>query len=120
GGRGGDAGAARGGAAPRHHRDRGAEGEEPAARPAGVEGDSISNIAHQLGYFETIASWRLVPALRERIDGVTVEQVGEAAAACFRTANRTIGWFDPQPPADEPPAPIGAGAGAGPAARERR
>jgi len=84
------------------------------------EGDSISNIAHQLGYFETIASWRLVPALRERIDGVTVEQVGEAAAACFRTANRTIGWFDPQPPADEPPAPIGEGAGAGPAARERR
>ena len=84
------------------------------------EGDSISNIAHQLGYFETIASWRLVPALRERIDEVTVEQVGEAAAACFRTTNRTIGWFDPQPPADEEPPPVGEGAGAGPASLQRR
>jgi zinc protease len=84
------------------------------------EGDSISNIAHQLGYFETIASWRLVPALRERIDGVTVEQVGEAAAACFRTTNRTIGWFDPQPPADEEPPPVGEGAGAGPASLQGR
>src|SRR5204862_301718 len=32
------------------------------------EGDSVSNIAHQLGYFETVASWRLVPSLRERVD----------------------------------------------------
>ena len=79
------------------------------------EGDSISNIAHQLGYFETIASWRLVPALRERIDEVTVEQVGQAAAVRFKTTNRTVGWFDPQPPAGEEAAPIGEGAGAGPA-----
>jgi zinc protease len=84
------------------------------------EGDSISNIAHQLGYFETIASWRLVPALRERIDAVTVQQVGEAAAARFKTTNRTIGWFDPQPPADEAPVPAGEGAGAGPASFHRR
>ena len=44
------------------------------------EGDSISNIAHQLGYFETVASWRLVPALGRRIDAVTPHQVAEAAA----------------------------------------
>jgi zinc protease len=84
------------------------------------EGDSVSNIAHQLGYFETIASWRLVPALRERIDEVTVQQVGEAAAARLRSTNRTIGWFDPQPPVDEAPAPAGEGAGAGPASCRRR
>jgi len=84
------------------------------------EGDSISNIAHQLGYFETIATWRLVPSLRERIDEVTVERVGEAAATCFRTTNRTIGWFDPQPSTDEAPAPVGEGAGAGPASFRRR
>ena len=31
------------------------------------EGDSITNIAHQLGYFETIASWRLVPELAQKL-----------------------------------------------------
>jgi zinc protease len=61
------------------------------------ENDSITNIAHQLGYFETIASWRVVATLRERIDAVTVEAVGNAAAARFTSNNRTIGWY--QPPA---------------------
>jgi zinc protease len=78
------------------------------------EGDSISNIAHQLGYFETIASWRIVPQLRERIDAVTLQQVAAAAANCFKSTNRTVGWFDPQPPTDEGAAPEAAGAGAGP------
>ena len=59
------------------------------------EGDSISNIAHQLGYFETIATWRLVPSLRESIDSVTLQQVGDAAGRCLKPTNRTIGWFDP-------------------------
>jgi zinc protease len=83
------------------------------------EGDSISNIAHQLGYFETIASWRLVPSLRDGIDAVTRQQVGEAAANCFKTTNRTIGWFDPRPPADEGPAPEPEGAGSGPVSVRR-
>jgi zinc protease len=78
------------------------------------EGDSISNIAHQLGYFETVASWRLVPALGQRIDAVTLQQVGEAAASRLTSTNRTIGWFDPQPPSDEDAAPVGEGAGSGP------
>ena len=79
------------------------------------EGDSISNIAHQLGYFETIASWRLVPALRDSIDSVTLQQVGEAAANCFKTTNRTVGWLTPPPPADEGASPEPQGAGSGPA-----
>jgi zinc protease len=82
------------------------------------EGDSISNIAHQLGYFETIATWRLVPSLRDRIDEVTVARVGEAAARCFKVTNRTIGWFDPQPASDV--APVGEGAGSGPASLRAR
>jgi zinc protease len=60
------------------------------------EGDSITNIGHQLGYFETIASWRIYPTLRRRIDAVTLEQVA-AAASRLTTANRTIGWFQPSP-----------------------
>jgi zinc protease len=84
------------------------------------EGDCISNIAHQLGYFETIASWRLVPELAARVDGVTLPQVGEAAATRLKSTNRTIGWFDPQPPADEEAPPVGEGAGAGPASGRAR
>jgi len=59
------------------------------------EGDSIANIAHQLGYFETIASWRMVPALAARIDAVTLGQVADAAARILRPANLTTGWFEP-------------------------
>jgi zinc protease len=61
------------------------------------ENDSITNIAHQLGYFETIASWRLVDSLRERIDAVTVDAVGAAAAARLVATSRTVGWFEPLP-----------------------
>jgi zinc protease len=61
------------------------------------ENDSITNIAHQLGYFETIASWRLVDTLRDRIDAVTLPEVTAAAVARLTTNNRTIGWFEPQP-----------------------
>jgi zinc protease len=61
------------------------------------ENDSITNIGHQLGYFETIASWRMVPSMRERIETVTVEEVSAAAAARLIPSNRTIAWFDPLP-----------------------
>ena len=61
------------------------------------ENDSITNIAHQLGYFETIASWRLVASLRERIDAVNVDAVAAAASARLIATNRTVGWFEPQP-----------------------
>jgi len=84
------------------------------------EGDCISNLAHQLGYFETIASWRLVPALAARVDAVTLQQVGEAAAARLKSTNRTIGWFDPQPSTDEEAPSPGEGAGTGPATRRER
>jgi len=71
------------------------------------EGDSISNIAHQLGYFETVASWRLVASIGSHLDSVTLDAVGEAAARRLRPTNRTIGWFDPQQGGDADSAPIG-------------
>ena len=61
------------------------------------ENDSITNIAHQLGYFETIASWRLVASLRERIDTVSVDAIAAAAAVRLTATNRTVGWYEPQP-----------------------
>jgi zinc protease len=58
------------------------------------EGDSITNVAHQLGFFETIDSWRLYPSLLERITAVTLEQVAGAAAR-LHASNRTVGRFEP-------------------------
>src|SRR5258708_1328454 len=43
------------------------------------DNDSVTNIAHQLGYFETIANVDLFTTARARIVSVTLEQV---AAAC--------------------------------------
>ncbi|MBI4887784.1 MAG: insulinase family protein [Acidobacteria bacterium] len=68
------------------------------------ENDSITHIAHQLGYFETIASWRGVASLQARIEAVTLESVAAAAAGRLAAVNRTIGWFEPRP--------VGSGEGA--------
>ncbi len=61
------------------------------------ENDSVTNIAHQIGYFETVASWKVYPTLLSRIQDVTLEQVNAAAARYLIPTNRTIGWFDPSP-----------------------
>jgi zinc protease len=60
------------------------------------DNDSVTNIAHQLGYFETVAAAELVATMPERIAGVTLEQVAEAARAVLQPSNRTIGWFEPR------------------------
>jgi zinc protease len=64
------------------------------------DSDSITNIAHQLGYFETIARVDTFLTLRRRIADVTLDEVAAAAAVTFNASNRTVGWFDPLPLAD--------------------
>jgi zinc protease len=81
------------------------------------ENDSISNIAHQLGYFETIASWRVYEALPARIEAVSLEDVAAAAAARLSLLNQTVGWFEPLPPGTLEPPVAHEGAGAGPVTR---
>jgi zinc protease len=61
------------------------------------ENDSVTNIAHQLGYYETVATWKVYPTLLPRIQAVTLEQVNAAAGRYLKATNRTIGWFDPVP-----------------------
>jgi zinc protease len=61
------------------------------------ENDSVTNIAHQLGFFETIASVDLFLSVGDRIRRVTRDQVAAAAARVLRPTNRTIGWFKPLP-----------------------
>jgi zinc protease len=61
------------------------------------DNDSVTNIAHQLGYFETIGASDLVSAAPSRIDAVTVDDVARAARDVLAPSNRTIGWFEPLP-----------------------
>jgi zinc protease len=78
------------------------------------ENDSITNIAHQLGYFETIASWRWLGSLHTAIESVTADQVRAAAFERLKSSNRTVGWFEPMPIGSVGTALAGEGAGAGP------
>ena len=61
------------------------------------DSDSVTNIAHQLGYFQTIASLDVFTTAAARIAAVTLEEVAAAARAVFPGANRTVGWFEPLP-----------------------
>jgi zinc protease len=58
--------------------------------------DGVTDIAHQLGYFETIGSWRDALALGERLAAVSLSDVHEVARSVFTLSNRTIGWFEPR------------------------
>jgi zinc protease len=59
------------------------------------ENDSITNIAHQLGFFETIASWQMYPTLPQQIEAVTLEEVRRVAADRLKPTLRTVGRFEP-------------------------
>jgi zinc protease len=59
------------------------------------ENDSVTNIAHQLGYFETVTGQGFFPELHSRVDRVTAEEVSSVARRRLAAAARTIGWFRP-------------------------
>jgi zinc protease len=61
------------------------------------DSDSVTNIAHQLGYYETIASIDLFSTAPSRIAAVTLEEVAAAARVVISAANRTVGWFEALP-----------------------
>jgi zinc protease len=65
------------------------------------EADSVTNIAHQLGYFHTIADVSLYHRLWESIAAVRLDDVARAAGR-LSSINRTVGWFVPTPGASEP------------------
>jgi len=66
------------------------------------EADSVTNIAHQLGYFQTIGAPEVYGELVPRIERVTLEQVAAAAARVLAGRNRTIGTFEPVAAPSEP------------------
>ena len=62
------------------------------------ESDSVTHIAHQLGFFQIVASVDLNTTMVDRIAAVTLDQVGRAAETYLTADNRTVGWFDPPAP----------------------
>ena len=60
-----------------------------------LDNDSVTNIAHQLGYFETVAGPGFLSSLQQRIDAVTPEQVWDAARRRLSPTNRTVGCYQP-------------------------
>jgi zinc protease len=63
------------------------------------ESDSVTNIAHQLGYFETIAGVGHYHQISDAIAAVTLDDVA-AAAGRLRSDNRIVGWFQPAYPSE--------------------
>ena len=60
-----------------------------------LENDSITNIGHQIGFFETVAGAGVLQDLPGRIAAVTPEDVARVAAGYLTASNRTAGWFEP-------------------------
>jgi zinc protease len=61
------------------------------------DGDSVTDVAHQLGYFATIGRWQDWHEAFPRLEAVTVEAAQRAAARYLDADNRTIGTFEPTP-----------------------
>jgi zinc protease len=59
------------------------------------ENDSVTNLAHQLGYFQTVVGAGFYPRVQCAIDSVTPDHVRAAAARRLVKNKRTIGWFSP-------------------------
>ena len=60
-----------------------------------LENDSVTSVAHQLGYFTTVAGPEYLSALQMRIDAVTAEDVATTARARLGASARTVGRFQP-------------------------
>lgn len=72
--------------------------------------DSVSDQGEQLGYYETIASWKYLDTLLPKLMAVTVNDVQRVAKQYLTEDNRTVGWFVPTGPAkggEESPSALG-------------
>jgi zinc protease len=59
------------------------------------ENDSVTNLGHQLGYFETVASQETFQSAPARIAAVSRTDVDRVAARYLKADQRTVGWFNP-------------------------
>jgi zinc protease len=77
-----------------------------------LESESVTDVAHQLGFFESIDSHRLYLDLPRRVRRVTAEDVSRLARQRLDEAHRTVGILVPAQGA--PPPPPAGGATGGP------
>lgn len=61
--------------------------------------NSSSGLAHQLGTLESIASFRILQGMEERIDALSRADLQRVARRIFSKEARTVGWFLPRPEA---------------------
>jgi zinc protease len=80
------------------------------------DSESVTDIAHQLGYFETIASHRLAADLPRRIAATTIEEVAAFASKRLIERYRTVGVLTPSETGEHPSEAPGPPA-TGPASR---
>jgi zinc protease len=59
------------------------------------ETDSVTNIAHQIGYFETVVGDDFFDRAASAIEAVMPEQVGDVARRRLSRDASTVGWFRP-------------------------
>ncbi len=62
------------------------------------ENDSVTSVAHQIGYFETVVGPGYFERIGERLAAVTAAQVADVAARRLGAEARTVGWFRPLEP----------------------
>ena len=59
------------------------------------ETDSVTNIAHQIGFFETVAGPGFFDTIRPAVEAVTTASVVDVARRRLKPEFRTVGWFQP-------------------------
>lgn len=61
--------------------------------------DSIRSLAQQMGYYETVVSWRYLETYLDEVMKLTPEQIRRAAETYLIEDHRIVGWYEPVPPA---------------------
>ena len=60
-----------------------------------LDRNSAGRMAHQLGTFESIASFQILQGVEERIEGVSRADLHRVARRIFSKEYRTVGWYLP-------------------------
>ena len=63
------------------------------------QSDSVSDQGEQLGYYNTVADWRYLEGLVQKVKAVTAQQVRDVASKYFSPDTMTVGTFIPTAPA---------------------
>jgi zinc protease len=58
-----------------------------------LDQDSLSKLGRQLGFFETIASHKVLGSLEDKINRITNDDIRRVAIKYFSENARTVGWF---------------------------